>query len=101
MLRLLKKFLVLAVPVCLPVVGCAMGPDYTRPPVPVPDSFRMAQQALDSSSIANLPWWELLHDRELQRLVRIALEENKDLKRAVATVEEYEARALIAKMDFA
>jgi len=101
MLPLLKKFLVLAVPVFLPVAGCAMGPDYTPPNVPVPDSFRMARPASDSSSIANLPWWELLHDEELQRLVRIALEENKDLKRAVAAVEEYEARALIAKMDFA
>jgi multidrug efflux system outer membrane protein len=101
MLPLLKKFLVLAVPVFLPVAGCAMGPDYTRPVVPLSDSFRMAQPASDSSSIANVPWWELLHDRELQRLVRIALEENKDLKRAVAAVEEYEARALVARMDFA
>jgi len=67
MLPLLKKFLVLAVPVFLPVAGCAMGPDYTPPNVPVPDSFRMARPASDSSSIANLPWWELLHDEELQR----------------------------------
>jgi multidrug efflux system outer membrane protein len=101
MMPLLKKFLVLAVAVFLPVAGCAMGPDYTRPGIPLPDSFRMAQPASDSSSIANLPWWEVLHDRELQRLVRIALEENKDLKRAVAAVEEYEARALVARMDYA
>jgi outer membrane protein, multidrug efflux system len=101
MLPLLKKFLVLAVPVFLPVAGCAMGPDYTRPDVPLPDSFRMAQPASDSSSIANVPWWELLHDRELQRLIRIALEENKDLKRAMAAVEEFQARALVARMDFA
>ena len=74
MLRLLKRFLVVAVPVFLPVAGCAMGPDYTRPGVPRPDSFRMAQSTSDSSSIANLPWWELLHDPELQRLVRIALQ---------------------------
>ena len=101
MLPLLKKFLVLAVAGFLPVAGCAMGPDYTRPFVPLSDSFRMAQPASDSSSIANVPWWELLHDPELQRLVRIALEENKDLKRAVAAVEEYEARALVARMEFA
>ncbi|HZC68958.1 MAG TPA: efflux transporter outer membrane subunit, partial [Nitrospirales bacterium] len=43
----------------------------------------------------------LLRDEELQKLVRIALEENKDLKRAVAAVEEYEARARVARMDFA
>jgi hypothetical protein len=55
MLPLLKKFLVLAVTVFLPVAGCAMGPDYTRPVVPLSDSFRMAQPASDSSSIANVP----------------------------------------------
>jgi multidrug efflux system outer membrane protein len=101
MLPLLKKFLVLAMPVFLSIVGCAMGPDYTRPGIPVPGKFRMAEPVSDSSSIANLPWWDVLHDEELQRLIRTALQENKDLKRAVAAVEEYEARALVARMDFA
>src|SRR5206468_3052319 len=52
-------------------------------------------------SIANLPWWKLLRDAELQKLVRIALNENKDLKQAVASVEEFQARLFIARMDFA
>jgi multidrug efflux system outer membrane protein len=34
-------------------------------------------------------------------LIRISLEENKDLKRAVATVDEFAARVLVAKTDFA
>lgn len=81
-------------------VSCAVGPDYARPPIPTSDSFRMAA-AKEAASIANLPWWELLRDEELQKLVRIALEENKDLQRAVASVEEFQARAQVAKMDFA
>jgi multidrug efflux system outer membrane protein len=101
MLPLLKKFLVLAVPVFLAVAGCAMGPNYTRPEIPVPDTFRMEPPGLAASSIADVPWWEVLHDEELQLLIHTALNENKDLKRAVAAVEEYQARALIAKMDFA
>jgi len=79
--------------------ACAMGPDYKRPKVPAPDSFRMAE--VEGESIANLPWWELLRDAELQRLVRIALIENKDLKVAVASVDEFQARLYIARMDFA
>jgi multidrug efflux system outer membrane protein len=47
-----------------------------------------------------MPWWELLQDEELQNLIRIALQENKDLKRAVASVEEFQARLSIARMDF-
>jgi multidrug efflux system outer membrane protein len=81
------------------VAGCAVGPDYNRPDIPPYQAFRMAEA--EGASIANLPWWELLLDEKLQELIRIALEENKDLKRATATIEEFEARLLIARMDFA
>ena len=81
------------------LTACAMGPDYTRPGISTPESFRMAEK--EGESIANLPWWELLRDDELQKLVRIALNENKDLKQAVASVEEYQARLYIARTDFA
>ncbi|WP_447978231.1 efflux transporter outer membrane subunit [Candidatus Nitrospira bockiana] len=82
------------------LAACAMGPDYRPPSVDTPDAFRMAG-GQEVESIANLPWWELLRDEELQKLIRISLEENKDLKRAVATIEEFEARLLVTRMDFA
>lgn len=80
--------------------ACAVGPDYSRPDLSPPEKFRMAESAQEAESFANLPWWDLLKDEELQRLIRIALIENKDLKRAVASVEEFQARLLTAKMDF-
>src|SRR5262245_35661138 len=83
------------------LVACKMGPDYTRPDIPVSDSFRMAEEAKDLQSLANVPWWELYRDEELQKLIRMALEANKDLKRAVATVDEFAARVLVARTDFA
>lgn len=84
----------------LMLISCAMGPDYTRPEADQEERFRMAEGAPDVPSLANLPWWELLKDEQLQQLVRIALEENKDLQRAAATVEEFQARALVAKTDW-
>lgn len=78
--------------------ACAVGPDFTKPDVPEPVSFRTVE--VEGASIANLPWWELLEDESLQKLISTALEENKDLKRATATIEEYEARLLIARTDF-
>ncbi len=54
----------------------------------------------EGQSIANLPWWELLRDEQLQRLIEQALLENKDLKQAVASVEELQARLAISRMDF-
>lgn len=83
------------------LLSCAMGPDYSRPDISTNDSYRMAENGRDLPSLANLPWWELYRDEELQKLIRIALEENKDLERAVATVEEFEARLFIAKTDYA
>jgi len=81
--------------------ACAMGPDYSRPDISTSNSFRMAEEPKDLPSMANMPWWELYQDEELQRLIRIALEENKDLKRAVASIDEFQARLYSARMDFA
>ncbi|HEX8874578.1 MAG TPA: efflux transporter outer membrane subunit [Nitrosospira sp.] len=80
------------------LASCAMGPDYSRPSIDASDRFRMAET--EGQSIANLPWWELLHDEQLQHLIKLALLENKDLKQAVASVEELQARLGIARWDF-
>jgi multidrug efflux system outer membrane protein len=96
----MRSLIVTALAVLL--ASCAVGPDYSRPNIPTFDSFRMVEKDGGAAiSIANLPWWELLKDEELQKLIRVALEENKDLKRAVAAVEEFQARLFIARTDFA
>lgn len=81
-------------------LSCAMGPDYTKPKADTEGSFRMAEGRSDLPSLANLPWWDLLRDEQLQQLIRTALEDNWDLQRAVATIDEFRARALIARTDF-
>jgi len=81
------------------LTACAMGPDRARPHVAPPASFRMGAGG-EAGSIANLPWWELLKDEQLQKLVRVSLQENKDLAAAVASVEEYQARLAGARVDF-
>ncbi len=86
---------------CFFLAACAVGPDYSRPALSTPASFRMAGVEKETESFANLPWWDLLQDQELQRLIRTALEGNKDLKRAAASIEEYQARLYIARTDFA
>jgi outer membrane protein, multidrug efflux system len=79
-------------------LSCAMGPDYSRPDIKTADRFRMSET--EGESIANLPWWELLHDEALQHLIERALVENKDLKQAAASVEEFQARLFIARTEF-
>lgn len=80
--------------------GCALGPDYERPPVAEPDSFRMQQGAtLEEVSLADLGWWELFQDENLQSIIRKALVENKDLRIAVARVREARAQLVATGAD--
>ena len=80
--------------------GCALGPDYERPPVSEPDSFRMQQEAsLGEVSLADLGWWELFQDKNLQALIRKALVENKDVQIAVARVREARAQLSVTGAD--
>jgi hypothetical protein len=50
----------------LMVSACKMGPDYVRPETPKADSWRVP--ASTAESIANLAWWDLLKDKQLQEL---------------------------------
>lgn len=79
--------------------ACKMGPDYVRSETPTADSWRVATSTAES--IANLAWWELLKDKELQNLIRIALAENQDVRTAIATVEEYRAQLVMTRFDLA
>ena len=74
----------------LSLAACAVGPDYQRPAVETPANYRFEDaQARDT---ANTAWWTQFGDRELERLIGIALAENKDVLVAAARVEEYYGR---------
>lgn len=79
--------------------GCALGPNYQRPGVPVPETWRN-MPVVEATSLANTPWWELFQDPQLQELIRIALQENKDLRIAVERIEEARATYGFTKADY-
>jgi multidrug efflux system outer membrane protein len=78
--------------------GCKQGPDYVRPPVPHSETYRQPTPA--GESIANVEWWDLFQDPVLQDLIGIALEENRDLRVALARITEARAQAGFTKADF-
>ena len=90
---------------CLSMLGCKVGPDYERPPVVSPANWRGKAPPSDKDSakaqesIANIPWWELFKDEQLQQLIKVALEQNRDLKIAVERIEEARATWGISKAD--
>ncbi|MGF6478658.1 efflux transporter outer membrane subunit [Paraburkholderia sp. JPY419] len=71
--------------------GCAVGPDYVRPDVPMPERF-MGQTAVDhrhATTTADLvTWWTAFGDPQLTRFVALALEQNLDLAQASARVAQ-------------
>jgi multidrug efflux system outer membrane protein len=83
----------------LALPGCALGPGYERPALPVTDTFR-GQPGAEGASIADLPWWEVFQDPALGDLVRAALENNLDLRAAAARVEQARYLAAIARSEF-
>jgi outer membrane protein, multidrug efflux system len=70
--------------------GCAVGPNYHRPAVQTPPAFHGPDQSQQlqpqSASFADLPWWQVFHDSQLQELIRTALKQNYDLQLAVERV---------------
>jgi outer membrane protein, multidrug efflux system len=78
--------------------GCAaVGPNYVRPQVPTPPTYRFVEGTTEAPTLADTPWWQVFDDPTLQALVRDALANNLDLQIAVARLEEARARAGIAK----
>ena len=71
------------------LAGCTVGPNYQRPTVPVPQNFRAPDPLPppQAASFADLKWFDVFQDAELQTLIRSALEHNYDLRDAVARVE--------------
>jgi multidrug efflux system outer membrane protein len=79
------------------IAGCApVGPNYRRPGVPTPPTFRFVDSS-QAASLADLPWWQVFDDPTLQALIREAITGNLDLRAAAARVERFRAEAGIAK----
>ncbi|MGA7235806.1 MAG: efflux transporter outer membrane subunit, partial [Bryobacteraceae bacterium] len=79
--------------------GCLVGPNYKRPAVAIPTTFRAPDPlpAGQAASLADLKWFEVFKDDKLQALIRTALVKNYDLRDAVLRVEEARANLGITR----
>jgi len=80
------------------VFSCKIGEEYTREQQDIPSTY--SQDFSKDSSIANIPWWKLFKDPVLVDLIDSALVNNKNLKIAIARIEESQAFLDISKADF-
>ena len=70
--------------------GCSLAPTYTRPEAPVPASWPASvgpQADKTKEAAADVPWKEFIVDEKLQKVVGLALSNNRDLRVAALNVE--------------
>jgi outer membrane protein, multidrug efflux system len=95
----------LVAPLALMAAGCSLQPTYERPDAPVAATFPNgdaykypatgdAGTMLPASEIG---WRDFIADPRLQRLVEIALNNNRDLRVAALTVEQVQAQYRIQR----
>jgi outer membrane protein, multidrug efflux system len=99
MTRAARRAAVIGV-VSLALAGCAVGPNYKRPSVPVPEGFYGDERAAEARSLADAPWWDVFDDPILKALIDEALRNGFDARLAAARVEEARARFGIARSQF-
>jgi multidrug efflux system outer membrane protein len=87
------------------VAGCSLQPTYERPAAPVAATFPSGaayQPAQSGRAGATLPapdtgWRDFLADPRLQRIIELALENNRDLRVAVLNVAQVQAQYRIQR----
>jgi len=93
--------------------GCAVGPNYKRPSVDVPVTYRDASTEAPASSteqpqpkppqltvsLGDEKWWDVFQDEELRSLIRTALKNNYDVRIAATRILEAQAQLGITRAD--
>jgi outer membrane protein, multidrug efflux system len=83
--------------------GCAVGPNYKRPTVSVPDTYRGATpdeaRQPAAESLGDQKWWELFQDQQLQDLIHTALRQNYNVWIAAARILQAQAQVGITRAD--
>ncbi len=74
------------------LAGCAVGPQYFTPDAALPVNFVTPPAGHGPKTAAANPelweWWRTLHDRELNRLIDLAIANNLDLKIALDRLQQ-------------
>src|SRR5271168_1460425 len=83
------------------VAGCAVGPNYHRPDVQTPATYRdlseNPQVQAQAASYADLPWWQVFQDSQLQDLIRTTLKQNYDLQLATERINAGRAQLAVTR----
>jgi NodT family efflux transporter outer membrane factor (OMF) lipoprotein len=95
--------LVLGIASCGLLAGCAVGPNYKRPPAPAPEAYKTEtpwREAAPKDSIPKGPWWEIYQDAELNGYEQQLLHANQSLIAARDRLNQARSLARVASAGF-
>jgi multidrug efflux system outer membrane protein len=87
------------------LAGCSMAPEYTRPDAPVSATWPTGPAYKNSTSLSGEPaatdlkWGEFFVNPQLQKLIGLALANNRDLRVAALNIERSRAQYQIQRSD--
>jgi multidrug efflux system outer membrane protein len=87
----------IAIVAAVSLAGCLVRPHYERPVVLTEATYIDA--AAIQENIADVPWWDVFKDKDLQALIKTALANNRDLKVAIARIDEARGLLGVARPD--
>lgn len=77
--------------------ACTVGPNYQRPTLSPPPAYRGQITPEQAQVLVDLAWFAQFNEPGLETAVRSAIDQNLDLRFALARVEEFRARARFAR----
>jgi outer membrane protein, multidrug efflux system len=86
------------------LAGCAVGPNYQRPAMVTPATYRGSASDTNNlataESLASLGWWRVMDDPQLQSYITEALTNSWDIQIAAARVLQAEASLRVTRSQF-
>lgn len=85
------------------LAACSSGPDYIRPRIDLPSSFKESgpwKGAQPQLADAQHPWWDVFHDPDLDRLEQQAMAANQTLVQLDAVYRQARAQVDIQRSSF-
>ncbi|MDD5678932.1 MAG: efflux transporter outer membrane subunit [Kiritimatiellae bacterium] len=85
--------------------GCTLAPRYVRPQAPVPaawptgSAYQVVTANTNGPAAADIPWRKYFTNERLQKVIALALANNRDLRVAAATVEKTRAAYSIQRSE--
>ena len=87
------------------LAACSLAPDYRRPDAPVSatwptgPAYKNVMEKSADKAVADTPWQEFFVNSQLQKLINLALANNRDLRVAAMNIERSRAEYRIQRSD--